>query len=169
MKVYEVIDAGLYRATVSEIKAEEGKFGPQLKIKFTLEDEDATTLVTWASATFSPKSRLYGLAKAAFGGGDFPPGFVLDTDKLLGRRLLVLVTVKPKNDGSGDFNKVEQFMPLKAPKAAMAPAMQPAAQPATNGSQRPAPATTDEEPPDLWPTEAPDWLLSEAGDETVSF
>ena len=168
MRTYEVIDPGMYPATIAEIKPETGKFGDQLKVKFLLEDQDATTLTAWTSTSFSPKSRLFGLARAAFGGNDFPPGFTLDTDKLIGRRLLLMVTVKPKGDGSGEFNKVEEFLPLKAPKAAFQPAPAPAAAPATNGSQRPAVATEDE-PPELWPDEAPGWLLSEAGDETVPF
>lgn len=168
MKTYEVIDPGLYPASIAKIEAETGKFGDQLKIKFLLEDEDATTLTAWTSTSFSPKSRLFGLARAAFGGGDFPTGFVLNTEKLIGRRLLLVVTVKPKGDGSGDFNKVEEFLPLKPPKATLTPAAQPATRPATNGSHRPA-APTAEEPPDLWPDEAPGWLLSESGDETAGF
>ena len=169
MRTYEAIDPGMYPATIAEIKPETGKFGDQLKVKFLLEDQDATTLTAWTSTSFSPKSRLFGLTRAAFGGSDFPPGFVLNTDKLIGRRLMLMVTVKPKGDGSGDFNKVEEFLPLKPHRAAMAtPAAQPAARPATNGSQRPTDATT-EEPPDLWPDEAPAWLLSEAGDDTVPF
>ena len=171
MRKYEVIDPGVYPAEVVTITPETGQYGEQLRVKFLLEDEANTTLTAWTSTSFSPKSKLYGLARAAFGGREFDPTFVLDTDRLIGKHMLLLVTVKPKADGS-DFNKIEQFLPLKAPKAAMAPAMQPAAQPATNGSQRQpvAPAVaTEDEPPELWPDEAPAWLLSEVGDNEVPF
>ena len=83
-------------------------------------------LTAWTSTSFSPKSRLYGLARSAFGGVEFPAGYVLNTDKLLGKRLMLMVTVKPKGDGSGEFNKVEEFIPLKPPKAAVAPPPPPA-------------------------------------------
>lgn len=168
LKSYETIEPGVYPASIVEVKPEAGQYGDQLRVKFLLEDEANTALSAWTSTSFSPKSKLYALARAAFGGREFDPGFTLDTDRLIGRRLRVMVTVKPRTDGAGDFNRITEFYPLQPPKAAMAPTAQTAVRPATNGSQRPTVALP-EEPADLFPEDAPARLLSDADDETAPF
>ncbi len=133
--VYEVFEPGVYPATVASVEPVSGQFGDQLKVKFDLDGAGGHSLTVWTSLAFSQKSKLGQLAKAAFGGRDIPPDYVLDTDHLLGRRLRLLVTTEERSDGS-TYNKVSQFMALAAgPAAASTPAP-----PAPPPAPRPAPA-----------------------------
>ena len=114
--VYEVFEPGVYPATVASIEPVSGQFGDQLKIKFDLDGAGDHALNVWTSLAFSQKSKLGQLAKAAFGGRDWPADYVLDTDHLLGRRLRLLLSTEERPDGS-TYNKVSQFMAMNAAPA----------------------------------------------------
>lgn len=106
---YELLEAGEYPATIVEVLAEEGQFGPQLKFKFQL--DDGRTLLGWCSQTFSPKSKLYNWTKAAFGGSEIPRTYNLNTDHLQGRGVRLFVTVEPGRDG--EYNKISNVLPVR--------------------------------------------------------
>lgn len=108
-KTYETVEPGLYRGTIQSIEEDEGKFGPQLKYTIFLEDSDVT-LTAWTSQAFSPKSKLYRWAMACFGGSAIPDGYVLDTDSLLNRP--VMVNVITKDTETGTFNRVVDLLPI---------------------------------------------------------
>ena len=127
--VYETFEPGVYPATVASIEPVSGQFGDQLKIKFDLDGAGDHTLTVWTSLAFSAKSKLGQLAKAAFGGRDWPADYVLDTDHLMGRRLRLLLSTEERPDGS-TYNKVSQFLAMQAgPGAAAAQPRPPAPAP----------------------------------------
>lgn len=104
--VYECIPTGEYRATVGAVEQETGDFGPQIKFRFDLQspDYEDKSLIGWASAKFSGKSKLFQWTSAILGRALAPDeGF--DSDKLLGRRCILIVTTEHKDDGS-EYNKV---------------------------------------------------------------
>lgn len=105
--VYEVLEAGEYGATVSQIETADGQYGPQLKWQFSLEGD--RRLSAWTSQTFSAKSKLWKWTAAALG-RDIPRGYTLDTDFLIGRPVRVIVTVTPGRDGE-DYNRIGDVLP----------------------------------------------------------
>lgn len=133
----EPLPPGPYVATIESVEQAEGKFGPQVKAKFLLEDAEVAgkTLTGWASLTFSPKSKLYGWARAAiFGGRDIPDSLAaFECETLIGRRVTLAVTTERGTDGEV-YNKVKDVLPYKAaprptPRPAPAPQPAPDAQP----------------------------------------
>ena len=89
VQTYETVDAGMYPARVADVVWDEnGQFGPQVKAIFELTEEEVAgkTLVGWASAKLSPKSKLYGWVSALlFRGKGIPEGYpAVDTDTLKG-------------------------------------------------------------------------------------
>ena len=123
------LPAGLYAATIEGITQEEGKFGPQLKTKFLIEEEgfEGKTLTGWASLTFSPKSKLFGWIKAAvFSGREIPETYkVFDSDQLIGRRVFLSVTTEKGSDGEL-YNKVKDLLPFRRSAAQPIPSAPPA-------------------------------------------
>jgi len=121
---------GLYAATIESLEQAEGKFGPQIKAKFLIEEEgfEGKTLSSWASLTFSPKSKLYGWVRAAvFGGRDVPASYkVFDSDHLIGRRVFLSVTTEKGSDGE-PYSKVRDLLPYRTGQAAPVQDAQPRA------------------------------------------
>lgn len=116
-KVYVNIPLGSYSATVQEIAEAEGKFGPQFRWTFDLgevEDVDGNledrTLVGYTSQALTPKSKLWTWT-AALG---VDPSLGLDTEDLIGKRVILDVTLEPRRDGDGEWNAIHQ---LRRPKA----------------------------------------------------
>lgn len=107
---FVLLEAGEYSATIGTVEAEEGQFGPQLKFKFVL--DDGTTLLGWCSRTFNPKTKLYAWSKAAFGGGEIPRSYNLDTAHLENKRVRLFVTVEAGRDGT-EYNKVNTVLPAR--------------------------------------------------------
>lgn len=133
----ELLPEGAYEATIGDIEAAEGRYGPQLKFTFNLLEPQGKTLSGWCSQSFNVKSKLYAWARAAFGGRDIPPGWDLDCDKLLDRRVLLVVGKEKGTDGT-EFNKIKDLLPIGTPRIVQAPsAPQPAieAPAATNGAE----------------------------------
>lgn len=111
-EVYEVLPTGDYTATIVGIEPVDGQFGPQLRFDFMVSDGEHTgaTLRSWASAKFSPRSKLYQWTRAAFRGNAIPPSYALNTDDLLNKRVVLSVIVETREDGS-EFNKVQGVRP----------------------------------------------------------
>ena len=133
---FEVLPAGEYTATIADVQITAGKFGDQAEFSFVIEDGEfaGAVLKGWTSARFSPKSRLYAWAKAAFGGQPIPPTYNLDTDDLLQRRVNLMVIARVKESGE-EFSKIDDCRPYRVVprgRAGAAPGAAPAA-PGGNG------------------------------------
>ena len=137
---YETIDPGLYPGHIETIEEDEGQFGPQLKYSILL-DQLGTRLTTWSSQSLSVKSKLYRWAVACFGGKPLPDDFVLDTETLINRPIMVSVTMKDTEMGT--FNRVADLLPM--PKTA-APKPKPASM-LTQAGQRVVTIDEPEEAP----------------------
>ncbi len=110
-KTYEVVPTGDYPAEIDQIDLEQGQFGEQLKFTFRLLNrEDGKTMWGWASASFTPKSKLYAWTRAAMGGQTIPPSYNLNTDHLIGKRVLLTVVISRKDDGA-EYNKIQDVRP----------------------------------------------------------
>jgi len=107
-KVFEVIPMGMYAATVKNVELAEGQYGEQLSWLFSVDDSD-TELRAWSSSTMSDKSKTGRWVRSIL--GQVPD--VLEADALLGQPCMLSVLVKPKADGSGTFNKVDEVLPAK--------------------------------------------------------
>jgi hypothetical protein len=128
-----VIPGGEYAARITDVKEKlDGEFGPAFAIEFTLQEGKVGHKITkFCSQKFSPKSRLFELAKAVR--GTIPKTYNLDTDDLLGEDV-VLSVVKEMGEQDEPFNKIVGFLP-KASRAGRA----------TNEGELPPPP---ESPPD---------------------
>ena len=136
--VWETIPMGEYPAVIADVRLTDGMFGQQCEFVFTLEggEFDGSFIKGWTSAKFSPKSKLFKWAQAAFGGAEIPPEYNLDTADLAGRRVNLRVTIKSKDDGT-EFNKVDDLRPYRVVprgRAAAAPAAAPGAAPGGPGA-----------------------------------
>lgn len=120
---YVALPAGPYRARIGAINGEDGKFGPQLRFKFYLVDGEQAgqEVIGWSTATFSPRSKLYAWAKAAFGGREIPETYDLNTDHLVGKLVILVLGVKAGDDGA-EFNRIEDVRPATPVPAAPAAA-----------------------------------------------
>ena len=104
---YDVVPTGEYRAVISEITAPEGKFGPQLQIKGTINAGPyaGNTFLCWVSTKFSPKSKLYEWVEAAL--GTVSKSYVFDSDDLIGKEVTATLVVR-ELDGGGEVNRVDR-------------------------------------------------------------
>jgi hypothetical protein len=172
----EPLPVGEYPAKIGAVELSEGQYGQQARIRFdiTAPGLENRSVTGWASATFSPKSKLYGWTRAAFG-RDIPIGYDLNTDHLIDRPVTLVLVTKAGDDGS-EFNKIHDV------KAAKRSASQPVTltpTPAPNATlpaedrailkPRPAgaagvPVAAGSDPH----AEAPAWL-SDNGDEELPF
>jgi hypothetical protein len=111
---YELLPVGEYAATITDIQADDGMFGPQLRFTFAIDEGDfsGSLLSMWTSVKFNPKSKLYALAKAAFN-SSIPPDYDLETDDLTDRRVNLVVVIKSKEDGT-EFNRIDTVRPYQA-------------------------------------------------------
>lgn len=160
----EPLPAGAYTATIEAIEQAEGQYGPQLKARFLIEDDEfaGKTLTGWASLTFSPKSKLFSWVKAAvFNGREVPDTYgTFDTDHLLGRRVILNVEQAKGSDGA-IYNKIGALLPYRTAKAQPTTAPRPAPAPAPAQEAQPPAATT--RAASVAPAE-PDWP---GWDETI--
>ena len=92
------------------------QYGPQLKIRFMLEDvpshENGKELSTWCSAKFSPKSKLYRWTNSIL--GRIPEGYDFNSDDVLNKKVLVSIGRKIGSDGQ-EYDRIEDVKPLRAP------------------------------------------------------
>jgi len=119
-KVYQTLEAGIYEATITEVVQETGDYGEQIKFTFTLDNSD-TTLLAWAGASLSNKSKLGRWVSSIY--GQLPDE--LDIENLEGRPVNIVVTVVNRPDGS-TTNRVTEIM-----RRAVAPKPKP--QPVASG------------------------------------
>jgi hypothetical protein len=110
---FQLLPIGEYTAKITDIDADDGKFGPQVRFEFEIQggDYSGQTLLAWASATFSPRSKLYAWTRAALG-SDILPDYDFNSDDLLGRMVMVTVVIRPNDDGA-EFNRVENIRPYR--------------------------------------------------------
>ena len=121
-RAFPIVQTGEYVSTIKRIEEVEGKFPdkngeikPQLQVEFDLGKNAAgedQQLRGWFSLYFSPKSKLFSLATAAFGGKAIPETYNLNTDDLLGRKVRLVVVVEDK-DGR-EFSKIIGYRPANA-------------------------------------------------------
>ena len=106
---YVPLPMGEYSAIVSDVTAETGQFGPQVKFRFELTQKnfEGKTLLGWCSATYSPKSKLWVWAKAMLGTN--PAEF--DSDQVIGRQVRLAVLARLGEDGQV-HNKVDGLLPM---------------------------------------------------------
>ncbi|GAH84484.1 unnamed protein product [marine sediment metagenome] len=101
---------GEYIGQIEKVTAKPGDYGPQLQVAFKLiqMDEKASPVLGWCSQTFSNKSKLYAWTKAAFGGGEIPETYNFDSDDLLGKKVLLTLVIRDREDGT-PFNRIDSL------------------------------------------------------------
>jgi hypothetical protein len=105
-----VIDQGIYSAVVQAVEEdEEGKFGPQVKLIFKVDEFDPEiTLYAWASAKFNESSKLFKWTQAAL--GRLADDYNFNSDDLVGKRVQLNVIVKQTI--TGEANRVDDVLPM---------------------------------------------------------
>jgi hypothetical protein len=136
---FEPLPVGQYRARIGAVVVEPGKFGgDQVKVRFDITQPgfENREVLGFASATFTPASKLYGWARAAFG-KDIPKSYDLNTDHLLDKEVELVLVQRASEDGRV-FNRIDSVLPkggarVAAPAAAAVAAPPPAPAAAGNG------------------------------------
>lgn len=115
-KHVETLPMGEYEALVKALDMEIRDFGSgdqeQVRWFFSVErpDGEPVDVPGWCSATFSNRSKLYAWTQAAFGGVPLPRDYAFNSGDVIGRRVLLTLTVEERDDGS-DYNKVHKVKP----------------------------------------------------------
>jgi hypothetical protein len=91
------VPAGAHDATITAIDQINGQYGPQVRIKFTLDGGETLSLYT--SATFNAKSKLWAVVSAVFG-REPGLGVAFNSDWLIGRHARILVGDHTRADGT---------------------------------------------------------------------
>ena len=143
MTTYTPVPQGYYRAITADVESTEGQYGPQLKWKFELLDEEHAghKLTAWCSAVLSPKSKLNKWATAIL--GTIPADGMLDVDDLVNCKVMLDVIVETGKDGA-EYNKVRDVLPWKKTTRPAIP--QRPAQPAQPVKAAPGPDYDDDAP-----------------------
>ena len=141
LESYPILDAGVYRARVVDIEEAEFQFGPSLIFKWMAVggEWDGTGFDGLCSKRLTPKSKLHRWALAHLGMSAFPEGYALEINALIGKEVLITLSVGPRADGSGERNIVDAVSPIRttprrAPVVA-APAAARVAAPWTTGEE----------------------------------
>ena len=124
---FEPLPVGQYRAKIGAVVVEPGKFsGDQVKVRFDVTQPgfENRDVLGFATATFTPASKLYAWSRAAFG-KDIPKDYNLNTDHLLGKEVELVLVQRASEDGRV-FNKIDAVLPKGGARVA-APAPAPAA------------------------------------------
>lgn len=100
-----VLPPGWHKAVVQDVQPTTGQFGDQVQITFLVDGDDGlpVKVKAWASARFSPMSKLYAWAENIFG-VPIPESYDLNTDDLLGRACDIKLERRP--GAKGEFLKV---------------------------------------------------------------
>lgn len=151
----DVLPTGEYLVKIVEVQQVKSQYPNQRtgeledQLLIGLETREGKRINAYCSLYFSPKSKLYSLARAAFG-KDIAPDYNLDTDHLIGRKLRVTVVLTTAKTSGKEYSKVLEFKAAPANAAPAAPALRPAAPPARpQAPVRPAAPPADEEVPPL--------------------
>lgn len=112
----EPLPTGEYPVKVDSVSEQEGKFGVQLvwKLRVLDPEHEGKELTAWTNTSTSTNSKLARWAQAL--GFEPEVGGEMDTDDLKGRKAIAVVVVKRAEDGNL-FNRVEDLLPLRKPKA----------------------------------------------------
>ena len=115
---YKPVPQGIYAATVENIEAESGQYGPQLKFTFKLDPfegyEDGRQMLAWCSQKFSPKSKLYIWTSALM--GKIPDDYTFDSDDLINKKCLLVIGQRTSSNG-GEYDHIEKIKPLRPQKS----------------------------------------------------
>lgn len=115
-KHVETLPMGEYVATIKSLDSEIRDFGrgdqEQVRFFFSIErpEGEAVDVPGWCSATFSNRSKLYAWSQAAFGGNPIPYDYQFNSDDVVSRKVVLVLTVEERDDGS-DYNKVHKVRP----------------------------------------------------------
>lgn len=107
---------GEYEAVVKSLDSEVRDFGKgdqeQVRWFFSIElpEGEPVDVPGWCSATFSNRSKLYAWTDAALGGVSIPGSYTFNSDDLVGRKVVLVLTVEERDDGS-DYNKIHKVKP----------------------------------------------------------
>lgn len=150
---YEPVPTGDYSAKIGSCVVEASKYGEQVRFRFdiTTRGLEEHSVFGFASATFSPSSKLFKWTQAAFGGRTIPRSYDLDTEDLLDRAVMLTLVVRELEDGRR-VNKIDDVRPITNARPG------PVAEP---GAMERAGAHRGE----TIPHELPDWLREPDGDE----
>lgn len=113
-RTFEPLPVGTYRAKIGAVAVEPGKFGGDqvvLRFDITTPGCEGRDVRGFCSATFTPASKLYGWARAAFGGRQIPADYNLETDHLLDREVELVLVQRPSEDGRV-FNRIDAVLPV---------------------------------------------------------
>lgn len=115
---------GEYEATVKSLDSEVRDFGKgdqdQVRWFFSvkLPEGEPVDVPGWCSATFSNRSKLYAWSQAAFGGDSISYDYSFNSDDLIGRKVVLVLTVEERDDGS-DYNKIHKVKPYTGKDASL--------------------------------------------------
>ena len=117
-RTIETLPMGEYVAVVKSLDSETRDFGrgDQEQVRWFFACETPAGVVVdvpgWCSAIFTNRSKLYAWTKAVLGGGEMPRDYNFNSDDMVGRKVIVALTVKDREDGS-DFNRVDRLLPVR--------------------------------------------------------
>ncbi len=119
---YEAIPADVYPVVVSKVESKETQYGDGVVITFTVSDGEyvAKTITGLASLSLNVKSKLRGWVEAITGKSlaNVAEGTDIDLMKLVGKPCRINVSVVPGKDGTGEFNRVKDVLPIRATRPA---------------------------------------------------
>ncbi len=110
---YEPIAPGIYTGKITQIEAQDGQFGPQLKFTFQLDPfegyEAGKQQHAWCSQKFNAKTKLYAWTQAVL--GKLPPDYAFDSDDLIDKQVTLVIGNRYSGDGNQLFDFVESVKP----------------------------------------------------------
>lgn len=125
---YDVVPADIYPAVVSKIEEKETMYGPGVKVFFTISDGDQAGKIVDGLASLpenglSPKSKLRMWLEAIVGKSLAGYQGDIDLNKMIGKPCRINVINVPGKDGTGEFARIKDVLPLRkpAPKPEVAP------------------------------------------------
>lgn len=110
----EVIPTGEYLGKVTGITIEDGQFGKQFKWTFINLDEEYEDKehVGWTSTSPSLKGKFMKWASACLG-HEIEEGERVDTEELIGCKVIMILVVKTSDKDGTEYNKLDGLRPRK--------------------------------------------------------
>lgn len=107
----DLLPVGEYPARIKGVDADEGAYGSQVRFEFEVQGGDygGRSLLGWASAKFSQKTKLYAWTRAALD-TDIHRSYSFNSNDLIGKMVELTVMVRARDDGS-EFNRIEDVRP----------------------------------------------------------
>jgi len=109
---YQILPPGQYEAVLDRIEEDEGDWGPFLKLYYTLTlpRGGESELSELCSMTFSERSKLFARYKALTGLEVVPEDVDFVSDDVIGRRCILVLTVKADANGV-KWNRIDTAFP----------------------------------------------------------